>query len=136
MHLPIDPSTQNLERVQEGMKVLDPRGEEIGKIDHVKMGDPEAVTTQGNEPSSAVSGVAAVPLAPLTAVGIGTLEPDVPEPRRSHLLRMGYVKVEGRGLFADDRYVAADEIAEVSGDTVRLGAARQSTAQPIPAAPS
>ena len=31
------------------MRVLDARGEEVGKVQFVHMGDPEAVTTEGNE---------------------------------------------------------------------------------------
>lgn len=134
MHSTTNPTTRILERVQEGMKVVDTRGEEIGKVDHVKMGDPEAVTTQGNAPASAGDGVNLFSVLIPDATGG---EPDVPEPRRSHLQRIGYAKIDGSGLFAEDRYVAADEIAEVSGETVVLGTSRQNPpTAPAPVVPT
>src|SRR5437660_707247 len=43
-------NSATIARVQEGMRVVDATGEQVGKVAYVKMGDPEAVTTQGNEP--------------------------------------------------------------------------------------
>src|SRR5207249_1306676 len=40
-----------IERVQEGMRVIDANGDDIGSVEHLKMGDPEALTTAGNEPT-------------------------------------------------------------------------------------
>ena len=42
----------------------------------------------------------------------------MPEPRRSQLLRRGYVKVDGPGFLGHDRHVRADQIRDVSRDTV------------------
>jgi hypothetical protein len=53
-------------------------------------------------------------------------EPDVPEPLRSRLLQAGFIKIDGYGPgFLDtDRYVRADQIADVGKDTVRLNVRR------------
>lgn len=99
--------------VYAGMRVVDSAGAVVGTVEYVKMGDPEAVTTQGQE------------LGPRTLLGeivesIVGPEPDLPPTLAARLLRIGFVKVNGRGPFAADRYVASDEIAEVNGDTVHL----------------
>ena len=81
--------TQLIERVQEGMRVIDANGDDIGYVQHLKMGDPEAVTTAGNEPTVSAGYV------PLSD---DADEPQVPEPIRSDLLRVGYIKVDGPNL--------------------------------------
>ena len=104
--------------VQEGMRVVDTTGEEVGKVAYVKMSDPEAVTTQGNEP---------------TATGLTERfadvvepggEPDMPEPLRTNLLRTGFIKIKGHGLFARDHYVSVERVRDVSADEVRLDVAK------------
>jgi len=122
--------TPPIERVVEGMRVFDVDGREIGVVEYVKFGDPEAITTQGNESENGI-GFAAVPwrmntgdTSPtnrgfgLPIVGGG--EPDVEDPLRSQLLREGFVKIDGTDLFDTDRYVRADQILDVSGDSVRI----------------
>jgi hypothetical protein len=102
-----------LELVQEGMTVVDSAGDRIGKVDDLEMGDPQAITTAGNEPmDTGIVGDAA------RALG-GDREPDVPEPLYSRLRRGGYLKLGG-GLFGHDRYVPASRIARVERDTVYL----------------
>jgi hypothetical protein len=86
----------------------------------VVMGDPEAATTAGNEPVRRGGIVGAVADVVRDVPG----EPDVPDPRRSQLLRLGYVKVDGPGLAAPDRYVRADQIRDVSVDAVTLAVPR------------
>src|SRR5438105_2182227 len=44
-------------RVREGMRVLDVAGSEIGKVEYVQMGDPEAVTTAGNQATPDLGGL-------------------------------------------------------------------------------
>jgi len=104
-----------IERVQEGMRVVDATGEDIGKVAYVQMGDPAAVTTQGNQRT--VTGLAARVLE-------GDLpdaaEPDVPNPLRASLRRTGFLKIDGKGLLDKDRYVSSERVREVSGDVVRL----------------
>lgn len=105
--------TQKIEFVREGMTVEDAGGEELGQVKLVRMGDPEAATTQGNVrgPTDVVEAL----LETLT----GT-EPDLPEAQRARLLRYGYMQLDGQGLSDAERYVRADYIREVSGDRVTL----------------
>ncbi|HET6315067.1 MAG TPA: hypothetical protein VFG86_01320 [Chloroflexota bacterium] len=104
-----------MSRVTEGMRVLDARGDEIGKVQFVRMGDPEAVTEMGNEnrPTELIGKVA-------QAVLPEESEPDVPEPLQSRLRRTGYIKIDGPDLRDTDRYASSEHVREVSGDTVRL----------------
>ena len=84
-----------IEKVFEGMRVVDANGKEIGKVEFVKMGDPDAVTTKGEDEA---------------------LRPNVLQPFADRLLRIGYIKVDRRGLFARDVYAAATEIDRVEDD--------------------
>jgi hypothetical protein len=104
-----------IEMVREGMTVIDSTGEKVGKVERVKMGDPGAVTEQGNElQDRGLLGDIA------DAIGGDEREPDVPGPLRARLLRSGYIKVDHGFLIETDRYVPADRIASVDGDTVHL----------------
>jgi hypothetical protein len=100
--------------VVRGMTVVDNAGAQVGKVELVKMGDPESITTEGQRVGESEGVVRAL------ADSIFGSEPDVPGPLAARLLRMGYVKVDGKGLLEADRYVASDQIAGVDGDTVRL----------------
>ena len=104
-----------IEMVREGMTVVDSAGEKVGKVEGLKMGDPEAATEQGNElqDTGLLGNIA-------EAFGGDEREPDVPGPLRARLLRTGYIKVDGGFLIETDRYVPADRIASVQGDTVHL----------------
>ena len=104
-------STRLMERVQEGMRVIDANGEDIGYVAHFKMGDPEALTTAGNEPTVSAGYI------PLSS---DADEPEVPEPIRSDLLRVGYIKVDGKGLLDYDRYLRADVVERIDGEKVYL----------------
>jgi hypothetical protein len=115
-----DPTTHQLRDVREGMEVVDAAGDRLGKVAAVRMGDPEAATTQGNEPATGqgLLGILA------GATGSPLEQPDLPEPQRSQYLRVGFIKVSGHGPFAADHYVRADLIADVSGETVKLAVRR------------
>lgn len=106
-----------LAAVREGMTVVDANGDEVGTVEYVKMGDPEAVTTQGEEIDTTDGGLVADLAGAFTG---GGGEPDVPKPFRSQLLRQGFVKVGGKGWFGKDRYFMPHRIARVGGDTVAL----------------
>src|SRR5688500_481828 len=103
--------SQLMERVHEGMRVIDAKGDDIGYVAHFKMGDPEALTTKGNEPTVSAGYI------PLSD---DADEPEVPEPIRSDLLRVGYIKVDGPDLFDTDRYLRADVVERVEGEKVFL----------------
>jgi hypothetical protein len=121
MDRPIDDDTiiaagsgGGIEHVTEGMRVLDASGEELGKVEFMRMGDPGAVTVGADMPRE--GGI----IRDLGEAFGGEGEPDVPEPLRSRFLRTGFIKVDGKGWIDTDRYVSAEHIAGVSGDTVTL----------------
>jgi hypothetical protein len=107
--------TSAMARVQEGMRVVDAAGQEIGKVEYVKMGDPEAVTTEGNQdrPTDLLGRITENALDEES-------EPDVAGPLREKLRRTGFLKIGGHGLLGTDRYVSSERVGQVSGDVVRL----------------
>jgi hypothetical protein len=44
----------------------------------------------------------------------------LPEQLAAHLMLIGFLHVDGRGWIDTDRYVSADKIENVSGNTVQL----------------
>lgn len=135
-------------RVREGMRVVDANGDDLGTVEDVKMGDPTAVTTVGEEPgggggdladgagviavgggTSGSTGMAGAPGGAGAAAAGGLFggggAPDLPESFRNELVRVGYIRIDAKGWFGGDRYARADQIADVSGDTVRLTVAKE-----------
>jgi hypothetical protein len=104
-----------IEMVREGMTVVDSAGEKVGKVEGLKMGDPESATEAGNElqDTGFLGDIA-------EAFAGDEREPDVPGPMRARLLRSGYIKIDHGFLIETDRYVSADMIASVGDDTVHL----------------
>ena len=112
--------TDAIGRVQEGMHVVDSSGEDIGRVEFISMGEPQAATTAGNEDRGRPGILGDV----AEAFG-GEREPDVPEPLRSRLVREGYIKVDGPGLLDTDRYVPSEYVRDVSEDRVQLSVPKQ-----------
>jgi hypothetical protein len=86
--------------VREGMRVIDATGKDIGKVSFVKLGDPGAVTTAGQD--------------------VDGNEPHVPGELAEHLLRVGFVKIDRKGIFSRDAYAAADQVDRIEGGAVHL----------------
>jgi hypothetical protein len=101
-------------QVREGMRVVDAAGDELGKVEYVKIGDPEAATVAEDMPTD--RGI----VRDVIEAFRDQDEPKVPEPLRSRLMRQGFIKIDGKGWIDTDRYVAADGISRVAGDTVTL----------------
>jgi hypothetical protein len=102
-----------MSQIREGMKVVDQSGQEIGTIDELKEGDPQAVTAEGQAPRGDNSLVGEVS----EALGAGA---DLPEQFRERLLRIGYIKIDSKGLFKSDCYAGADRLERVQDDVVHL----------------
>jgi hypothetical protein len=102
-----------IEQVREGMHVVAPDGKKIGKVEDLKMGDPEAVTSDGqtNPETGGLMG---------TVISDFAESSKLPHHTAERLLRIGYVKVDRSGLFTGHAYVASDELDRVEGDTVWL----------------
>ena len=99
------------------MRVVDAGGEEVGRVDLVRLGDPNAVTAQAPPGGP---GASLADLIKATAVE----EPDVPADAEARLRRGGYLKVDGHGVPHDAVYVEADQISEVTEDAVQLSVTR------------
>ena len=102
-----------ISRVTTGMRVVDTVGVEVGTVDLVQRGDPNAVTVQA---PTADPGSSLDELIESTAVE----EPDVPADLAARLLHSGYLKVSTELARTGAVYVLADQIATVTGDQVRL----------------
>ncbi|MEH0820898.1 MULTISPECIES: hypothetical protein [unclassified Micromonospora] len=103
-----------ISRVTTGMRVIDTLGVEVGTVDLVQRGDPNAVTVQA---PTADPGGSLNELIESAAVE----EPDVPADLAARLLRTGYLKVSTELARTGAVYVLADQIAAVTDGQVRLG---------------
>jgi nucleotide-binding universal stress UspA family protein len=103
--------------VEIGMPVVDVDGSKLGIVEYLDMSDPDAVTTEGNRliPPRGWARYMASAWA-----GGNTLEPLVPEPLRTRLMRIGYIKLAAPGVLRRHRYVRADRIARVREGRVEL----------------
>jgi hypothetical protein len=102
-----------IEQVREGMHVVGPDGKKIGKVEDLKMGDPEAVTAEGQTDPDTGGLVS-------TVVDRFAETSKVPRHEAERLLRLGYVKIDKSGLFGGHEFVASDELDRVEGDTLWL----------------
>lgn len=138
-------STETLTNVQEGMTVVDSTGEEIGDVRILRSGDTSSATVDDAGDTGGGGGLMPIPVGIGTGgssgtgsgagagVGIAGLfgsaaggggEPNVPEPARSELTRVGFIKIDSKGFFASDRYASAEQISRVEGNTVYLSVAK------------
>ncbi len=104
----------DMERIQQGMRVSDVTGKDIGKVEDYKFGDPEAQSADGQE-------------SPEEGRLLGLLGPGpdrlagLPTELAERLLRVGYVKVKGGGHIVPHHfYVASDDIDGIVDDVVHL----------------
>ena len=98
-----------ISQVMIGDTVVDSTGKEVGTVKFVKMGDPNAVTTEGQDDDD--TGI----------FGLGGDSYDMgglPEQARHQLLRVGFIHIDVS--WADDRFAAAGQIARVENNTVYL----------------
>lgn len=102
-----------MSKLRQGMDVVDLSGDKVGEVRSFKMGDPEAVTTQGQEMETHTGLFDIL----RRAFGDGT---DIPEQEHERLLRLGYVEIDASGLFKKDFVVSAEQVDKVDDDTVYL----------------
>jgi hypothetical protein len=116
-----------LSRVYEGMRVYDRRGSKIGSVEYVYLGDVhEAIAAGGRE---AAPGGHHLSLIAEYARDVALPE-RVADPLREQLLRQGFLKITGTGLFGADRYVLPSQIGDVSAGRVTLRVSRRELAKP------
>ncbi len=112
-----------MERLRDGMKVVDADGIEVGTIGLIRFGDPSAA--QVNYQPSEVAGSA-------FATDLVRSEPRVPEPLRGSLLQLGYVRVDEKLHLRRDHhyYVMPQQIVAIENDTISLGLLKGELIQP------
>lgn len=98
--------------VREGMDVFTVSGHRVGTIASVKMGDPDAVTADGQQSDHGGSIVGAI-----ASVFDGS--PNLPEERRERLLRLGYIEINGSGP-GNHMYESAEAVDRVTDEGVFL----------------
>ena len=118
MTVPVSDDRAPFRAVHAGMTVVDVDGEEVGTVEDVRAGSGdlagESVVADAPPDRGALDTLTgAVRDAVTTGEGITAAE-------RSRLDRAGYVRLSGTGLLGGSRYAAADEVAAVEGDVVRL----------------
>lgn len=106
-------STDVMNQVRTGMTVVDVNDDTVGKVESLRMGDPQAVTTEGQGEPGGVDPVDVFAAAVSGGSGI-------PRQRQEQLLRMGFLKIDNSGILSGDTYVSADQVDRVAGDTVHL----------------
>src|SRR5579859_4710410 len=127
-----------LERVREGMSVIDARNQRLGRVARVFPGYPNAVSTNDDELPSGLVGMIIAPLGNTGATSPGTGypyvidrildDPEVPDELRLELLRSGFIEVDGPGLNGAARYIDGDKVAAISDEEVRLNIVHPSRA--------
>ncbi len=97
-HHSLSPEKQNqvLASIREGMVIYDWDDKKVGEVKYVQFPSESAEET-------------------LFLPGMDKIPPDM----RNHLLREGFVMVEG-GLFAPDRFIMPNQILEVSDREITL----------------
>jgi hypothetical protein len=115
-----------LERIQEDMAVYDRAGDKIGEVEEIYLGSVgEDAVAEGRGPATVYD-----PDPPGThsfvhdLVEVFTGDDELPEVVRNRLLRHGFIRIDGSGLFGSDYYVMPDQIASVSQEGVQLNVSR------------
>lgn len=103
-----------IEDVREGMTVVDATGERVGTVSAVSIGDPDAVTDQGQHFDESSFDM----LNELRSILGGDA---IPDEQAHHLLRAGFVRVHR--LLHHDLFATPAELDRVEGDTLHLSIA-------------
>jgi hypothetical protein len=102
------------------MDVHDATGRRVGTVERVYLGGADEETiARGGGPATAADPSGLGPA--FMDDRARALAPDrVPETLRARLLRHGVIRIDGAGLLAADRDVAADQVEHVAPDGVHL----------------
>jgi len=103
-----------IKEIREGMRVLDANGDEVGTVEDLKMGSSDAATAQGQTTEDTDG------LVEDLATGLVGEGSELSDEQRERLLRLGYIKVDRKGVLKGHLYVAGDDIQRVSDDSVHL----------------
>jgi hypothetical protein len=116
-----------LSQIHEGMGIYDVRDNHIGKVDFVHFGAASETQMElGTGPATSTS--ADNPRMRRDTIVDNIAEAfqpnDVPEQLENKLLMSGYVRMDADGIFASDRFILPEQIANVAGDKVILSVSR------------
>jgi hypothetical protein len=116
-----DGNEKSLDQVRAGMEVYDTQGERIGAV--VKAYPGRGTTRTGRHGEEA-SGVDEPDMARegLWESIEEALDPadELAEDLRARLWRDGFIRIDGPGLMAEDRYILPEQVASISDRGVRL----------------
>jgi hypothetical protein len=105
--------------IRKDMKVYDRNHNEIGVVEFVKFGDEDPATlgfeTTGVNPMDRDDKESFID----SLLDVFTHD-DLPQALRDRLLRFGFVRIDGEGLFSADRYILPDQIQSVADGKVML----------------
>jgi hypothetical protein len=116
-----NPDGDLLVEVEEGMKVYDRNGDEVGKVEFIFMGGTDEEAEQrGTGPATAPDIEMAeddfmLDMAHLFGAGYE----DMDETMRDRLLRHGFIRIDG-GLLRGDSYAIRDSVTRVGEDGIHL----------------
>jgi hypothetical protein len=106
-----------LERVREGMKVIDSAGDAVGKVSYVQLADPDAAVVDED-------------LGDADTSILGIFDPNDDRTVTERMAQRGYIRIDAAGFFEGDKYVLADDVAGVEGDVVRLSMPKDAIRKP------
>lgn len=109
-----------LRQVHEGMRVYDRDDHEIGTVDQVYLGElSPSANNLGLGPATARD--PNQPSNNLVRDFAAAFDADnIPQELRERLQRMGFARLNAKGLFASGRYVLPEQVARVEDDKVFL----------------
>lgn len=109
--------------IHRGMRVFDSTLTEIGTIEDFKFSDEDP-----GDPGTEIDDLDQSDLerndSLIENIANAFRSDNLPEELRERLLTEGYVRLDGEGLFAADRYVPASQILSVSGDQLMLSVSK------------
>jgi len=114
-----------LQQIYEGMPVYDQRGDKIGTVEYVYLGELTEVDEKfgpGEFTSSIVDGSEGSLIEEFARAIV--LTEQVPDIWRERLLSHGFIRISKTGLFTADRYAMPAQIASVTDDRVMLCVSR------------
>jgi hypothetical protein len=116
-------NTSVLNLVHEGMDVYDREDKKVGTVERLFFGSASTMDAGNYEAQTqTVDQELDYGHDSIVDVIAEAFDPadDIPEVLRNRLLQQGFIRIDGAGLFASDRYVVPDQIARVSDDKVYL----------------
>jgi len=114
-----------LQQIYEGMPVYDQKGDKIGTVEYVYLGELTEADEKfgsGEFTSSMVDGSEGSLIEEFARAIVLTEE--VPDIWRERLLSHGFIRISRTGLFTSDRYAMPAQIASVADDRVMLCVSR------------